>query len=118
LEKATKISGILSAREWGRDYEENEMKHMPLAALALAIGLVITLNAQAFRSPDDVPRMRIEELKQRMDDPSLVIIDVRTPHDWAHSTMKMKGAIREDPSKMDSWMAKYPPNKILLFYCA
>ena len=94
------------------------MKHMPLAALALAISLVITLNAQAFRSPDDVPRMSIEELKQRMDDPSLVIIDVRTPDDWEHSTMKIKGAIREEPSETDSWMAKYPPNKTLLFYCA
>ena len=94
------------------------MKKMPVAALALAVGLVITLNAQAFRSPDDVPRMGIEELKQRMDDPSLVIIDVRKPGDWEHSTMKIKGAIREDPAKTDSWMAKYPPNKILLFYCA
>lgn len=53
-----------------------------------------------------------------MDTPDLIIIDVRTPHDWEVSATKIKGSVREDPSGTASWMAKYPPDKTLVFYCA
>jgi len=107
-----------AAREDAWDYKERVMKLMLIVASALVIGLMIFYNAQAFRSPDDVPRMSIEELKQQMESPNLMIIDVRTTADWNNSTMKIKGSIREDPSNVTSWMAKLPPDKILVFYCA
>jgi rhodanese-related sulfurtransferase len=94
------------------------MQKARLIALALIAGLLITLNAQALLTPDDVPRMSIEELKQQMGSPNLVIIDVRTPHDWEDSKGKIKGSIREEPSETDSWISKYPPDKTLVFYCA
>jgi hypothetical protein len=94
------------------------MQKARLIALALFAGLLITLNAQALLTPGDVPRMSIDELKQQMGNPNLVIIDVRTPHDWEDSKEKIRGSIREEPSETDSWMNKYPPNKTLVFYCA
>ena len=94
------------------------MQKIRIIALALATGLVVTLNAQALPTTDDVPRMSIEEFKQKMDTPDLIIIDVRTPHDWEVSATKIKGSVREDPSGTASWMAKYPPDKTLVFYCA
>ena len=94
------------------------MRKSWLIPLALATGLMITFNAQALLTQDDVPRMSIEKLKQHMGSPNLVIIDVRTSHDWEDSGMKIRGAIREEPSEADSWMSKYPPTKTLVFYCA
>lgn len=94
------------------------MQKIRIIALALAAGLLFTLNAQASLTTDDVPRMSIEELKQKMDTPDLIIIDVRAPHDWEVSTTMIKGSIREDASETASWIAKYPPDKTLVFYCS
>jgi len=107
-----------AAPEDARDCKEKGMKLMLIVASALIIGLMIFFNAHAFRSPDDVARMSVEELKQQLENPNLMIIDVRTADDWNSSTMKIKGSIREDPSEATTWMAKVPPRKILVFYCA
>ena len=94
------------------------MEKRLLVPLALFAGLMVFSNAQALLTPDDVPRMSIDELKQQLDSPNVIIIDVRTPHDWEESKAKIKGSIREEPSETDSWMSKYPPGKTLVFYCA
>ncbi len=83
-----------------------------LASLILPWVFVIAVSAE------DVPRIAKEELKARLSDPSLVVIDVRANADWAGSSMKIKGAIREDPRKVNAWMDKYPKDKTLVFYCA
>jgi predicted sulfurtransferase len=67
----------------------------------------------------EVPRITKEELKARMDDPDLVILDVRTGRDWENSARKIKGAIREDPEKdTKSWAHKYGKDKTLVLYCS
>jgi rhodanese-related sulfurtransferase len=82
--------------------------------LVLFLGLIFTLPARA----NDVPRVTKEELKEQMDEPNLVIIDVRAESDWKGSNVKIKGAVREDPKKVESWMNKYSKEKILVFYCS
>jgi rhodanese-related sulfurtransferase len=82
--------------------------------LVLFLGLMLILPARA----NDVPRVTKEELKEQMDEPNLVIIDVRAESDWKGSNVKIKGAVREDPKKVESWMNKYSKEKILVFYCA
>jgi rhodanese-related sulfurtransferase len=62
--------------------------------------------------------MTKEELKAKLDNPDLVIVDVRLGKDWTGSDLKIKGAVREDPEAIDSWVNKYPKNKTLVFYCA
>ena len=94
------------------------MKEILLVALVLLMSSVTTLHAQGHIAPESVPRITIEELKQQMDNSNLSIIDVRAAGDWEDSTTRIKGSIREDPSKVDSWMAKYPSNKTIVFYCA
>ncbi len=64
----------------------------------------------------DVPRMTIEELKAMLGKSDLVVIDVRLGGDWTESHSKIKGAIREDPHAISSWVDKYPKNKTLVFY--
>ncbi len=66
----------------------------------------------------EVPRMTKEELKAMLDNPDVVIIDVRTGKDWKASGSKIKGAVREEPKKAQSWAGKYDKDKTYVLYCA
>jgi rhodanese-related sulfurtransferase len=66
----------------------------------------------------EVKRMTLEELKGMLGNPDLVIVDVRRSADWKSSAVKVKGAVREDPEQVDTWMSKYSKDKTLVFYCA
>jgi hypothetical protein len=68
-------------------------------------------------SGNDIPRISVDDAKQLMDDPNVVIIDVRTQKTWWSSTTKISGAVRENPSKVSEWMGKYSKTQTLLFYC-
>jgi rhodanese-related sulfurtransferase len=88
--------------------------------LFLAIVMVFAV-ASVSATPaaaQDVKRMTIEELKGMLGNPDLVIIDARRDGDWKLSKVKIKGAVREDLEKVDTWMNKYPKDKTLVFYCA
>ncbi len=50
--------------------------------------------------------------------PDVIIIDVRTNYDWDKSKEKIKGAVREEGTKFNSWMKKYPKDKTIVLYCA
>ena len=65
-----------------------------------------------------VPRMTKEELKTNLDDPDVVIVDVRVGKDWKGSEFKIKRAVRENPSEFSSWAEKYPKDKTIVLYCA
>ena len=95
-------------------------KKMRKIILMMAIAMIVVL-AAFFATPaaaQEVNRMSLEELKGRLGSPDLVIIDVRREGDWKSSTVKVKGAVREDADKVDTWMNKYPKDKTLVFYCA
>ena len=66
----------------------------------------------------EVPRMTKEELKSKLDNPDVVIVDVRTGKDWNGSEFKIKGAVRENPAEFSSWAEKYPKDKTFVLYCA
>ena len=67
---------------------------------------------------DDPPRMTKEDLKGKLGDPEVVVVDVRTGGSWTDSAAKIKGAVREDPAAVKNWVEKYPKDKTLVFYCA
>ena len=93
---------------------------MRKSILFVAVITVFAL-AAVFAMPaaaQDAKRMTIEELKGMLGNPDLVIVDVRRDGDWNSSAIKVKGALREDPEKVDTWMSKYPKDKTLVFYCA
>jgi len=64
------------------------------------------------------PRMTKEELKSKLKEPDLVIIDVRLEDEWKKAQSKIAGAVREDPEKPGSWVDKYPKDKTFVFYCS
>ena len=59
-----------------------------------------------------------EDLKTILDDPDVVILDVRTGKDWSSSEFKIKGAVRANPREFDSWATAYPKTKKIVLYCA
>ena len=75
-----------------------------------------TLNMSAMSG--SVPRMTKDQLKSMLDNPDLVIIDVRAGADWLRSDMKIKGAIREDYNDVKSWAHKYFKGRLIVLYCA
>ena len=98
--------------------EERMEKKRDVVILATVLILFLSFNFTLPARANDVPRVTKEELKEQMDEPNLVIIDVRAASDWNGSKIKIKGVVREDPKKVDSWMSKYSKEKILVFYCA
>ncbi len=90
-------------------------KRLLLATLSI---FFMVAGCTIFEKSADAPRMTIGELKARLGNPDLLIIDVRYGNDWTDSDLKIKGAIREDPKAFDSWANKYPKDKTLVFYCA
>jgi len=86
-----------------------------LAALAVSLAL-LAVGSLSFAQ--EAKRMTKEELKAMLDSPDLVVMDVRTGRDWTASDQKIKGALREDPRKVDDWAAKYGKGKTIVLYCA
>jgi len=63
------------------------------------------------------PRMTKEELRTLLDNPDVIILDVRIPDERKKSDQKIKSAVREDPEKdFKTWASKYPKEKTLVFY--
>ena len=86
------------------------------------IGFVLSFAVMGV-SPDpafseDVPRITKEELKEKLGNPDVVIVDVRIGKDWKASEFKIKGAVRADPKKITSWAEKQEKEKTLVLYCA
>jgi len=91
-------------------------KVIVIVGIVMVFVLAAVFATQA--AAQEAKRMSIEELKGMLGNPDLVIVDVRRDGDWASSQVKIKGAVREDPEKVDTWMSKYPKDKTLVFYCA
>ncbi|OGP89948.1 MAG: hypothetical protein A2156_05865 [Deltaproteobacteria bacterium RBG_16_48_10] len=90
------------------------------ALVSLALGLLFITEACAAQVPTTsaakAPAISKEELQSMLGSPEVIVIDVRAGGDWSSSDSKIKGAVREDPGKVDSWMDKYPRDKTLIFY--
>ena len=79
----------------------------------LSIGFTTFLSAQAF---GQVIKITIDQLSESLDDPQLLILDVRTSGSWQDSNTKIKGAVRKNPKTFDSWANDLPKNKFLALY--
>ena len=88
---------------------------MPLAGVLL---LLVSCQALQQTAPWEIPQMSIKELKARLDDPELTIIDVRASGDWHSSDKKIKGAVYENPKYPEKWAKNYSKDKPIVLYCA
>lgn len=67
-------------------------------------------------SAQEVPRMTPADLKAKLSDAKLVILDVRTGGEWSRSPVKIKGAVRVDAKQLD-WAKAYPKDSLVVLYC-
>ena len=86
---------------------------------ALHMLLLISLLAglPAVASASDVAKISKEDLNAMLNNPDLIIIDVRRERDWKSSSLKIRGAVWEDFLDVDIWAQKYPKNKTIVLYC-
>ena len=94
------------------------MRKRTRSLLAVFLSLTLTFLWTTTALAGSVPRMSKEDLKAKLDDPGVIILDVRVAKDWKESEFKIKGAVRENPKKFKSWANKYPKDKTLVLYCA
>jgi len=94
------------------------MKARYLFVTAVAVCLAFVGSLATTLAAKEVPRMTKEQLKEMLDSPNVVIIDVRIGKDWNTSDLKIKGAIREDAEKVKEWASKLDENKTYVLYCA
>jgi rhodanese-related sulfurtransferase len=66
----------------------------------------------------DIPRITKEELKSKLGDPAVIILDVRVENQWKESPNKILGAIHENATEVKSWAGKYRKDKTIVLYCA
>lgn len=92
---------------------KRRMAFLAAAAVSLALFAV-----GSFSFAEEAERMTKEELKAMLGSPELVLLDIRMGRDWTASEMKIKGALREDPGKLEEWAGKYDKDKTVVLYCA
>lgn len=88
-------------------------KFITMAMVAMT-ALLLT-NTPALQA-QEAPRMTVGELRDRLTEPKLVVIDVRTGRDWTGSERVIQGAKREEPGAID-WAKDYSPGQTLVLYC-
>jgi rhodanese-related sulfurtransferase len=93
------------------------MTRAKTAYMILSLFLVYLLMSLAAHA-QDVPRISKEKLKEELQSPDIIVLDVRTDRDWETNQWKIAGAVREDPSKVGDWKGKYSRDKTIVLYCA
>ncbi len=79
--------------------------------LACSFSVQATENSQS-------PRMTKEELLPLLESSEVVIIDIRTKHQWERSEQKIPGAVHEPPFHAETWGDKYDRDKTVVTYCS
>ena len=94
------------------------MKRGLVTAFALSFCITVVAVFALTVSAQEAPRITKEELRGMLGNPDVIIIDVRLGEDLGQNDLRIKGAVREDPGIVNSWISKYPIDKTLVFYCA
>lgn len=85
--------------------------------LILVLAALVSWSAAGFgAASDEVPRMKIEELKSLLGSPDVVVLDVRYGGDKAPK--RILGSLFENPDEVDAWSDKYPRGKKIVLYCS
>ena len=78
----------------------------------------IGLSAVSALAAEDPIKISIEKLKTMLDNPDLLILDVRLSQHWQKSEFKIKGAVRRRANLFDSWVNDFSHDKVVVLYCA
>jgi rhodanese-related sulfurtransferase len=65
-----------------------------------------------------VSMITAQDLKAKLGNSDITILDVRREAHWNASDRKIVGAVRENPDAIASWAGRYAKEKTLVLYCA
>jgi rhodanese-related sulfurtransferase len=82
-----------------------------LLALLAAPGAAPAAKSEAISMDQDT-------LRGLLGAPDLLILDVRQGGDWDKSDQKIRGAVRQDPQRVEAWGPQLPRDKKIVLYCA
>jgi len=88
------------------------LKILLLVGVSVSIGCVSANTATS----KDIAKITVQELRSMLGDPDVIILDVRPEQQWKSSELEIRGAVHEDPNKVESWARKYSKEKILVLY--
>jgi rhodanese-related sulfurtransferase len=94
------------------------MKQRKWCFVLFSVILCLTLLSAGFSYAGTTERITKEELHKELNNPNVVILDVRAGRDWKSSEFKIKGAVRANPSDFDSWITQQSKEKFFVIYCA
>lgn len=80
--------------------------------------LILAAVVQPVYGADEVGRISTEQLNSIIEDPDLVLLDVRIERDWEESDKKISGAVRVDHENVESWAGNYAKDQKIVLYCA
>ena len=83
--------------------------------LVMVISLALTA-AWSFAAGQEAPRIDKETLRNWLNNPEVLILDVRQPKDWQGSDREIQGAVRQDPHAVTTWAAGLPKDKKIVLY--
>ena len=102
------------------------MKSVLSVIMAMIVGAaVLGISAKtgagpAFPTKEEmkaIPRITKEELKSMLDDPNVIILDIRYKPHWEKSKLQIPGSVYEDPvADVKTWADKYPKDKTIVLY--
>lgn len=99
------------------------MRNYRKAVLRISFLLVLVFvfgchhRIKSIKQVEHIPRITKEELKQKIGEPAVSIIDVRYGPNWKKSDRLIAGAVREEPMEVGSWIHKYPKHQMIVLYC-
>jgi rhodanese-related sulfurtransferase len=81
--------------------------------------LVIFVSTPSAVMAQHAPRLEKEALKEELDNPDVIVIDVRSASQWKASEWKIKNSVWEDPTEIESWANfKYSRENTFVLSCA
>lgn len=88
-------------------------------ALSLCLVLALCMAVPAAMAGDAAPRMETDTLAEQIDDPNIVIVDVRgMKYVKEEGGQKIKGAVLLEPDNADAWIAKQTQGQTFVLYCS
>ena len=85
---------------------------LSIVIVSAFVGLIISPGF----ATEDVIRISKEKLEKLIDNPDVIILDVRNTQHWQNSEYKIKEAVRRRPTLFDSWANEFPRDKALVLY--
>lgn len=90
-----------------------------LGCFILAANLILIFIPVVLTASDNIPRITIQELKDKMNrSEQIVILDVRSGEDYASSKVKIKNAVRIPIDQLEDRYRELPAGLEIITYCA